>query len=551
MTASSPLEKFLYWADTVPNDPFLRQPMAGVWHTRTFAQAADESKRVAAGLLALGLKTGDHVAILSKNCAEWILADLALMMAGFVSIPIYPTLTAEGIRPILVHSQTKAIIAGKLDDFSGQAAGIPEGVISIGVSAYGSNAQYSWEKLVQTHQPISQVHSWDRFEPITIVYTSGTTGNPKGVMHCINAMDSILQTATKDLHLPQRPVLFSYLPISHIAERMGMEINSLYAGGCLNFAESLDKFADNLSATQPHLFFAVPRIWIKFRETILQKMPQKKLDLLLSIPIINNIVRKKIKAKLGLSRASFIASAAAPLATEVMLWYKKLGIHIMQAYAMTEDCCYGHFNWSGANKYGTVGKALTGLQVKIADDGEIRVKSPGNTLGYYREPELTAELFDEENYLRTGDIGEYDNDGYLTITGRVKDQFKTDKGKYISPAPLETQLLNNHFIDQVCVVGTGIPQPIALITLSDSGKKVAAEELNSLLDSDRKALNSSLEKHEKIEKLVILKESWSIENGLLTPSLKVKRNELEKIFLPHYPTWYQVDGPVIYDNIHD
>jgi len=422
MTPSSPVLQFLHWEKTVPNDIFLRQPIAGVWKERSFAQAGNESRRMAAALLSLGLQPGDHVALLSKNCAEWILADLAIMMAGCVSIPIYPTLTAEGIQSILVHSQAKAIIAGKLDDFNKQSKGIPENVISIGVTTYGSNAQHSWENLVQQHEPISTIHEWKREETITIVYTSGTTGHPKGVMHSLNALDTLIQVATKAIPLPQRPVLFSYLPISHIAERMGIEINAFYSGACLWFAESLDTFAENLSEAQPHIFFAVPRIWIKFREKILQKMPQKKLNLLLSIPIINNIVRKGIKKKLGLSRAVFIASAAAPLAKEVMLWYQQFGITILQAYAMTEDCVYGHFNTATANKFGTVGKGLPGLEVKIADEGEIRVKSPGNMQGYYREPEMTADMFDEENFLRTGDIGEYDAEGYLIITGMLKEQ---------------------------------------------------------------------------------------------------------------------------------
>jgi long-chain acyl-CoA synthetase len=548
MTHSSPLQKFLHWEKTVPNDIFLRQPIGGVWKERNFAQAADESRRIAAALLSLGLQPGDHVAILSKNCAEWLLADLAIMMAGLVSIPIYPTLTAEGIHPILVHSQTKALIAGKLDDFIKQSKGIPEHVITIGVNTYGSHAQHSWETLIQNHAPLTHMHAWKREETITIVYTSGTTGHPKGVMHSLNALDTLMQVAIKEIPLPHRPVLFSYLPISHIAERMGIEINAMYSGACVWFAESLDTFAGNLSEAQPHLFFAVPRIWIKFREKILQKLPQKKLNLLLSIPFINNVIKKGLRKKLGLSRAVFIASAAAPLAKEVMLWYEQLGITVLQAYAMTEDCVYGHFNTKKANKFGTVGKGLPGLEVKIAEDGEIRVKSPGNMQGYYREPEMTADMFDEENFLRTGDIGEYDSEGYLTITGRLKDQFKTDKGKYISPAPIETRMLNNHFLEQVCIVGTGIPQPIALVTISESGKMKMAAELESQLDAQRIAINNTLEKHEKIEKIVILKDYWSVENGLLTPSLKVKRNELEKIFLPHYSSWYQKQGSVIRDN---
>ena len=212
---------------------------------------------------------------------------------------------------------------------------------------------------------------------------------------------------------------------------------------------------------------------------------------------------------------------------------------------MTEDCVYAHFNRNEANRHGTVGTPFKGLQVKIAEGGEIRVKCPGLTLGYYKEPELTKELFDEEGYLKTGDQGEISADGYLKITGRVKDQFKTDKGKYIAPTPIEMKLLANPDIDQVCVVGMGIPQPIALVVLSAGGKAKSKEELTQGLENSVAQVNPALETYEKLEKIVIMKTDWSVENGLLTPTLKVKRNEVEKIHLPKYPTWYHTQPGIV------
>lgn len=547
MSASSPVQRLLHWAETCPNDPFLRQPMHGQWQTLTFAQAADQCKRIAQGLRSMGLQPGDKVALLSKNCVEWVLADLAMMMAGVISVPIYPTLTAHSIESILVHSESKAIIAGKLDQYDKQKEGFPADMRIIGANAFNSKGDVQWEDLLAQNAPIAEVFSWKPQDVITIIYTSGTTGAPKGVMHSLNAMDQVIQVATPEIPLIQRPKLFSYLPLSHIAERMGIELNAVYNGGFISFAESLDSFAENLADTQPDIFFAVPRIWIKFREKILQKLPQKKLDLLLSIPFVNNLIRKKIKTSLGLSKAYFIVSAAAPLAKDVQEWYKKLGIDICQGYGMTEDCVYAHFNRPGSNRFGTVGKPLAGLQVKFSAEKEIRVKSEGNMKGYFKEPAMTAEMFDEEGYLKTGDIGELDADGYLLITGRVKDQFKTDKGKYIAPAPIETSMLTNHHLDQVCLVGTGIPQPIALVTLSDTGKMQQQDALYAQLESELQALNKTLEKHERIEKIVILENNWTVENGLLTPSLKVKRNELEKIFLPHYPMWYSKSTTIVRD----
>jgi long-chain acyl-CoA synthetase len=547
MPTSSPLAEFLKWEKDFPNDIFLRQPFNGEWKTWTWAQAGDEARRLANGLRSFNLPAQSHIAILSKNCVQWIISDLAIMMAGYISIPIYPTLSAHAILPILVHSDTKAIIIGKLDDFESQKEGIPDNIISISVETYGKKSEITYEKLLMTNQPLPEIKSWQEDEIFTIIYTSGTTGKSKGVMHDIGAFDSMIQVAGKELTLPLRPRLFSYLPISHIAERIGIEINGFYSGAEISFAESLETFPKNLADTQPNVFFAVPRIWGKFREKILQKLPQKKLSLLLSIPIINGMIRKKIKKNMGLSKATHIYSAAAPISLELLLWFDKLGITIFQAYGMTEDCVYSHYCGPQSNKYGTVGRPLPGIDIFIADDGEIRKKSRGDMKGYYKENELSAEVFDEKGYLKTGDIGEYDKDGFLWITGRVKDIFKTDKGKYISPAPIEMKLLVDTSIEQVCVVGTGVPQPIALVTLSEEGMKKSNDELTSSLSRLMTSANADLEKFEILEKIVIMKENWTIANGLITPTLKVKRNEIEKIHLPKYPAWYVEKNTVVWE----
>jgi long-chain acyl-CoA synthetase len=276
-------------------------------------------------------------------------------------------------------------------------------------------------------------------------------------------------------------------------------------------------------------------------------MPQKKLDTLLGLPIIGGIVKKKIKKKLGLGRSTHNFSAAAPISLELLLWFDKLGIVIYQALGMTEDSVYAHFCGPGRNKYGTVGKPFKGLQVKFSPEGELRVKSVGNMEGYYKEPELTAETFDEEGFLKTGDMAEYDHEGFLSVTGRVKDQFKTDKGKYIAPGPIETKLLANPVMEQVCVVGTGIPQPIALVVLSEAGKKMEKEALIQNLSASLATVNEHLEKFEKLEKAVIMQETWTIDNGLLTPTMKVKRNQVEKIHMPRYPGWFDQKGKVIWE----
>nr|WP_294906227.1 AMP-binding protein [uncultured Lacibacter sp.] len=547
MPYSNVLLEFLKHEQEHPQTVFLRQPFNGVWKEWTRQQAGDECRRMAAALHALNLPAGSHVAILSKNCAHWLMADLAIMMAGCVSIPIYPTLTAASIQPILEHSNSKAIFIGKLDDFASQEAGIPSHLTRIGFDDYNRNEQHNWNTLIASASPLATLHEWKPDDVFTIIYTSGTTGKAKGVMHTFNHVHVTATTAIAELQLTKHPAMLSYLPLSHIAERIGIECIGIYLGATYSFVESIDSFAKNIGEVQPHIFFAVPRLWGKFREGVLNKLPQKKLDLLLSIPVINNIIKKSIKKKLGLARAEFIFSGSAPLSVEMQSWFNRLDVKILQALGMTEDCLLAHFERPTARRFGSVGKPFSGLQVKIAEDGELRLKSAAIMKGYYNEPELTAEVFDEEGYLRTGDICEYDHDGFLFVTGRLKDQFKTDKGKFISPTPIELKLCANTDIEMACVVGMGIPQPIALVTLSELGKQKTKEQLIESLSSTLATVNSTLEHHEQVAKAVIMKENWSMENGLLTPTMKVKRNQVEKIHQQFYPKWFSEKGKVIWE----
>ncbi len=542
----SPLAAFLHWEQTTPENVFFKQPYNGKIKERSYKSGGAEIRRISTALKALDIPLKSKIAILSKNCAEWIMADLAIMMAGHISVPIYPTLGAETIRLILEHSESKAIFIGKLDNYEEQKRGIPD-IHTIGIKAYGINEELSWESLVEDHPPLTKMPDEKQDDLMTIVYTSGTTGSPKGVMHSIGNISLTCNTAMEVIALPDHPRFFSYLPLSHIAERVAIELHGIYRGATFSFPESLESFASDLESAQPHLFFAVPRIWSKFQEKILEKMPQKKLNTMLKIPIISGIVKKKITQKLGLNSCMFAASGAAPIAVSLQQWYNKLGITVHQCYGMTEDCILSHYNLPGSNKNGTVGRSLPGVIGKLSKEGEICIKSAALMTGYYKEQELTASMFDEEGFLKTGDIGEYDHDGYLFITGRVKDQFKTDKGKYISPGPIELELLKNLDIDQVCLVGMGIPQPIALVITSLVGRRKSKQDLNASLEGSIAELNPTLEKHEKIEKVVIMKEDWTVDNGLLTPTLKVKRNQVEKIHMGFYKSWFENKEKVIYE----
>lgn len=540
------IDTFLHWEKSTPGNTFLRQPINDEWKTWTYQEAAAEVKKIATYLVGLNLPPHSKVALLSKNCAHWIMADFATWMAGHISVPLYPTLSSTSIREILEHSEAKVIFLGKLDDYRSQQAGIPAAIQRISFGTYGIKEGELWETLIQK-DPAVEFPKVAPSDLATIMYTSGTTGTPKGVMIDFKSFHFVIENALNEIgvrRVDQR--FFSYLPLSHIAERLLVEMGGLYSGASISFPESLEKFPTNLMDTQPTIFLAVPRIWAKFQEKILQKIPQKKLNTLLSIPIVNGLIKRSIHKKLGLSKAEFIFSGAAPIPESLLQWYKKLGINIQEAYAMTENTCLSHHNHRDRIKIGTVGQPFSCVEVKLGEEDEILVKHEALMLGYYKQPELTAEVL-KDGFLYTGDKGEIDSQGYLKITGRIKDLFKTDKGKYIAPAKIEKELAINTDIEQVCVVGMGIPQPLALVVLSETGKSKSENEIIESLSGTVMELNQKLQTYERVESAVIMKDDWTIENSLMTPSLKVRRGEVEKIHMPKYPLWYKKEGLVIWE----
>lgn len=533
-TYTTPLEMLYQWNESVPNRIFLRQPINGTYKTYTWSQVNDQARRLASSLLAQGLVKGDRVAILSKNCAEWFISDYAIQLAGLISVPLYPMQTPDALEYVLTHSDSKVIIIGKLDGAKEMEPGIPDNIVRIAMPyEIDMRIDHQWDNLLNNNKPItdSPIHPMD--DLMTIIYTSGTTGNPKGVMHTYRSFSSGAQNATRVLKINKDDRYLSFLPLSHIAERFMVLGCSTYGCCDVSFVESLDTFGDNLQTTRPTLLFAVPRIWQKFQQKVNSKLPQEKLDKLLRIPLINKLIRKKIQKGMGLDKSRMLISGASPIALNLLQWYKQIGFEINEGYGMTENLAYGPaLNLPGAVKIGSVGSitAMPNTEIKITDEGEIITRAPTLMAGYYLEPEKTAETI-RHGWLHTGDRGEIDSEGYLTITGRIKDVFKTSKGKFIQPNKIECLLQDNSLIEQVCVLGSGAPQPVCLIELSEAGQQLAREDKQAIetnLKQTLKQVNQAVEHHEILDRAFIISDTWTPENGLLTPTMKIKRNVVEK-----------------------
>ena len=548
------LERALRWEKETPDKVYMTQPLGGEEvREYTWKQTLDEARRMASHLKSLGYEPGSRIAILSKNCANFILSDLAIWMAGHVSVALYPTLDAETVKYILEHSEAKLLFVGKLDTWDEMKPGVPEGLPRISYKLSPPNDYPVWEDIVAKTEPIEGDITRDADDLALLIYTSGSTGQPKGVEHTFRSIAGATRGFEDVLPLQDDDRMLSYLPLAHAFERAVVESLTLHNNVQVFFAESLDTFVKDLRRARPTLFISVPRLWLKFQLGVFKKMPPGKLATYLKIPIFSGIVKRKILAGLGLDATRMAISGSAPIPADLIQWYRDLGLELLEGYGMTENFSYSHFSLPGKSRVGYVGSALLDVEVKLSDQGEILVKSPANMRGYYKQPEMTAESFTEDGFLKTGDRGDIDDQGRLKITGRVKELFKTSKGKYVAPAPIENLLNNDNHLEQSCVSGSGQPQPFALVMLSEELRAKATSpevkaEVDAALARLRDGVNSKIPAYEQLEFLAVVKEPWLIENGFLTPSMKIKRHVIEERYGPMVEGWYEARKPVIWES---
>ena len=536
-------QALLGWAGKTPDRVFLHQPVNGQIRVLTWQQAADHTRRIASALLALDLKQGDKVAILAKNSAEWILADMAIAMAGLISVPIYPTAGPTTISHVLQHSEAKAVFVGKLDDHKTGISALPDSIPRIAFPYDEiTDCQHQWQQLVERHEPLSDMVNPRKDDVMTILYTSGSTGLPKGVVITFEAYEYASRAAAECIGVHSDDHFFSYLPLAHITERTCTAGPAIYCGSECSFVESLKTFPADLRRASPSVFISVPRLWVRFQSGVHAKLPPKKLQLLLAIPLLGKMVAGKIRRELGFENCRSWGSGTAPISPATLEWYHKLGINIGEGWGMSEtsglSCGNVPFD---AQKLGTIGAPVAGTEMKLSDEGEILIRSPGLFREYYKQPDLTREVFTEDGFFHTGDKAIWDDSlQAYTITGRVKDIFKSAKGKYITPVPIESKLSGNPLFEQVCVMGSGLRAPIAVVVLSEAAIYIPRDDLRKSFKTALESVNATLESHEKMSNIVIVNDEWTTENNLLTPTLKVKRDKLEEKY-----------GPVISQNFSE
>jgi long-chain acyl-CoA synthetase len=558
-----------------PTRPAYFERTGGRWRPTSWKQFADQIRTAARALIALGLPAGGKVAILGFNRSEWVIFNHAAMAAGGAGAGIYTTCSPEEVQYITHHAEAHVILVEDEHQYrkvEAKRAELPllKHIVTMkGTKVAGA---LTWDEFLAKADPMPASTLDERIDQIeqdqlaTLIYTSGTTGPPKGVMLSHQNLVWTARTLSALGNGRETDCGLSYLPLSHIAEQMATIHMPAVAGASVYYAESIDKVPDNLKEVQPTVFFGVPRIWEKFHAGVSAKLAQatgaKKLLveqtrrictevnrlrcrgeqpgplLEAQYKLVDRLVLQKLKPALGLGRARQCISGAAPIARDVIEFFASLDILVQEIYGQSEDTGPTSFNLLGRTKFGSVGVPLPGVQVKIADDGEILVKGPNVFLGYYKEPQATAESL-VDGWLCSGDLGAFDGDGFLSITGRKKEIIITAGGKNIAPKNIEAAIKESPLVSEAVVIGDRRKYLVALVTLDEAA--VAGRDrasLNAEIQRQIDAVNAKLARVEQVKRFTILGRQFGIDTGELTPTLKIKRKVVNANFASEIEAMY-------------
>ena len=580
--------RLLQRAKSTPNDPAYYVRDNGAWKPTNWGTYSDQVTQAGRALIALGFKPGQTACILGFNRPEWAILDLATMGAGGAPAGIYTTCSPVEVRYIVAHAEAPIILVedeGQWRKVQAEIANMPnlKHIVTMkGVPKIDHGLVMTWDEFMAKGDEVEKEAYLARVEALepdalaTLIYTSGTTGPPKGVMLSNHNLAWTANVAIQITTITSTDCSLSYLPLSHIAEQMFTLHIPITTGARVYFAESIEAVPENLKEVQPTIFFGVPRIWEKFHAGITSKLKDAtgmKAKLVkwamkvgweanqrpgghkgLQYQLANKLIFSKLKPAIGMGNARVCVTGAAPIAREVLEFFASLDLVVLEVYGQSEDTGPTSFNTPAQYRFGSVGPAIPGVEVKIADDGEIMVRGPNVFMGYYKDPEVTAETLSGE-WLHSGDLGAFDDDGFLNITGRKKDIIITAGGKNITPKNLEGSMKNHELIDEAVVIGDRRKYLSALITIdAEAGPAWAAangEDASALHKSEK--LRASIQAHidemnahyarvEQIKKFTVLHRNFTVEDGELTPTLKVKRSKVNDHFAEDIEAMYVEDG---------
>lgn len=510
-----------------PDDAFLVDREDGEDIVYTFGEVHGIVEATTKSLNGLLPGAGHRISILGKNRAHWAMCDLAVLRSGNILAPVFTTMPPATFQYAMEFTDIQLLFVGEAGNWDEVKALIPEGVKVVSLPGVDlEDADYTFVEFLGLGAGTPLIPHPDQDAPCTIVFTSGTTGMPKGVVHSLRTLDAFVSTVC-DFAGPQSR-FFSYLPLAHLGDRAATVFQATQTGGRLTFNEGLESFTADMIAASPTFLMGVPRIWEKLLQGVLIKSGIDASTLVQKLTEAGGAeLAAQIRAGLGLQNIDFLTAATAPTPNATKEWYARLGMPLHDVYGQTELC---PITCSPAATDGSagVGPACPGYAVKIAESGEIFGRGPATALGYYNNPEKTTETF-VDGWVRTGDKGWFDDNGNLHITGRVQDTFKTSKGKYVAPVPIENSFSRSAFVEQQCLYGFGLIQPVMLCTLAETAPEDSATLEQELANVTRN-INDKLEPHERIAGIIICKTGWSVESGILTHTMKVKRDIVADVY---------------------
>jgi long-chain acyl-CoA synthetase len=509
-----------HWAEQCPDRIWLRDLGEDGSDDYSWAQCQAQINAVAT-MLEQRFGQGEKMVVLSKNRAHWVFADLAIISSGNVQVSMFTTLPGDTAKYIFDLTETKVVFVGETSNWEQVSAVLPEGVLLVTLPGVDIEQPHEkWDDLLAQYESQKPSYECQPDDMISLVFTSGTTGMPKGVIQTHQTNLIPIRRFVDEFGLREEPRYFSYLPLSHIAERQIVEFSSMVSCGEINFNESMATLARDMQRTQPHMFFGPPRVWEQLQQAVIGKFGGKD-AMAAALAADPEGMGKLILKGLGFGEVEYCLTAAAPTPPALIHWWDELGLPLMEGFGQTE--AMGVILSDPNNRrIGSIGKTIGEVEYKLTAQGELAIKASGCTPGYYKQPDKTAELI-QDGWLHTGDKVRVDEDGFIYITGRVKDYFKTIQGKFVAPPPIEGMFAKNHHAEQQCLLGRGFSKTVMIAVLTSEALNASQEEVQESILATIREINAEIEKHARIGAVIISREPWSIENEVLTPTLKIRR----------------------------